>query len=160
MHLCCLFSAAYTLSTKGVPQQSQSKPAKGSPLREKKGRMSENSWRGNLGRTGGFYQDADWYSANLRRKVTQTWQSNQLYFPYLVQMPLVGKMMEELVAALPPLGNSKVRNGLIVIQLPSEGFGPAWWSWTGHHRSSGGLSKVVHMSALFWLIYTISIGPV
>ena len=73
MHLCCIFSAAYTLSTKGVPQQSQSEPAKGSPLREKKGRMSENSWRGNLGRTGGFYQDADWYSANLRRKVTQTW---------------------------------------------------------------------------------------
>ena len=109
MHLCCIFSAAYTLSTKGVPQQSQSEPAKGSPLREKKGRMSENSWRGNLGRTGGFYQDADWYSANLRRKVTQTWQSNQLYFPYLVQMPLVGKMMEELVAALPPLGSSKVR---------------------------------------------------
>ena len=153
MHLCCLFSAAYTLSTKGVPQQSQSEPAKGSPLREKKGRMSENSWRGNLGRTGGFYQDADWYSANLRRKVTQTWQSNQLYFPYLVQMPLVGKMMEELVAALPPLGNSKVSNGLIVIQLPSEGFGPARWSWTGHHRSSGGLSKVGHMSALYWLIY-------
>jgi len=53
--------------------------------------MSEYSWRGNLGRTGGFYQDADWYSANLRRK-----------------MPLVGKMMEELVAALPPLGDSKV----------------------------------------------------
>ena len=32
-------------------------------------RMSEHSWRGNLGRTGGFYQDADWYRANLRRKV-------------------------------------------------------------------------------------------
>ena len=28
-------------------------------------------------------------------------------------MPLVGKMMEELVAALPPLADSKVRIGLI-----------------------------------------------
>ena len=31
--------------------------------------MSAHSWRGNLGRTGGFYQDADWYRVNLRRKV-------------------------------------------------------------------------------------------
>ena len=69
--------------------------------------MSEYSWRGNLGRTGGFYQDADWYSANLRRKVTpHRHQCNKLY--NLVQMPLVGKMMEELVAALPPLADSKV----------------------------------------------------
>ena len=30
---------------------------------------------------------------------------------HLVQMPLVGEMMEELVAALPPLGDSKVRIG-------------------------------------------------
>ena len=31
--------------------------------------------------------------------------------PHLAQMPLVGEMMEELVAALPPLGDSKVRMG-------------------------------------------------
>ena len=31
----------------------------------------------------------------------------------LVQMPLVGKMMEELVAALPPLGNSKVSDRVV-----------------------------------------------
>ena len=64
----------YTLSVKGVPNQS-------TVLFEgKRIRMSEYSWRGNLGRTGGFYQDADWYSANLRRKVTLPWhRSNQLY---------------------------------------------------------------------------------
>ena len=85
--------------------------------------MSEHSWRGNLGRTGGFYQDADWYRANLRRKVhdLRNFRTRIIEFKvcgchhledfltsHLVQMPLVGKMMEELVAALPPLGNSKV----------------------------------------------------
>ena len=85
--------------------------------------MSAHSWRGNLGRTGGFYQDADWYRANLRRKVhhlrnfttriiefkvCDCHQLEDFLISHLVQMPLVGKMMEELVAALPPLGNSKV----------------------------------------------------
>ena len=73
----------YTLSVKGVPNQSTvlfEGLVLGSCLRGKRIRMSEYSWRGNLGRTGGFYQDADWYSANLRRKVTSPWhRSNQLY---------------------------------------------------------------------------------
>jgi len=49
------------------------------------------SWSAGIKRTGGFYSDADWYDANMPRK-----------------MPLVPAMMEELVAALPPLGDAKV----------------------------------------------------
>ena len=49
------------------------------------------SWTGGLGRTGGFYADADWYVANITRR-----------------MPLVTTMMEELVYALPPVGEGKV----------------------------------------------------
>jgi hypothetical protein len=57
--------------------------------------MSTNSsipsWTGGLARTGGFYQDGDWYAKNLARR-----------------MPLVPKMIEELVCSLPPLGEGKV----------------------------------------------------
>jgi len=49
------------------------------------------SWSNGIKRTGGFYSDADWYDANMKRK-----------------MPLVPAMLEELVAALPPLGDAKV----------------------------------------------------
>jgi len=49
------------------------------------------SWSAGLARTGGFYQDADWYAKNMPRK-----------------MPLVPKMVEELVSSLPPLGEGKV----------------------------------------------------
>ena len=59
-------------------------------------------------------------------------------------MPLVGKMMEELVAALPPLGNSKVivRVAGNRVIAAHEGVGPAGWGWSGHHGSAGGLHKV------------------
>ena len=60
-------------------------------------------------------------------------QSNKLY--NLVQMPLVGKMMEELVAALPPLADSKVLAFLAELPL-FEGFGPAGRRWTGYYSSS------------------------
>merc|ERR1712215_487179 len=49
------------------------------------------SWTAGLARTGGFYQDADWYVQNMPRR-----------------MPLVPLMIEELVSALPPLGDGKV----------------------------------------------------
>ena len=63
---------------------------------------------------------------------------------HLVQMPLVGKMMEELVAALPPLGNSKVSDRVAGNRVIAahEGVGPAGWGWSGHHGSAGGLPKV------------------
>ena len=49
------------------------------------------SWVKGLGRTGGFYQDGDWYARNMPRR-----------------MPLVPKMIEELVCSLPPLGEGEV----------------------------------------------------
>ena len=56
--------------------------------------MSTNSsipsWTGGLARTGGFYQDGDWYAKNVPRR-----------------MPLVPKMIEELVF-LPPLREGNV----------------------------------------------------
>ena len=59
-------------------------------------------------------------------------------------MPLVGKMMEELVAALPPLGNSKVSDRVAGNRVIAayEGVGPARWGWSGHYCSAGGLPKV------------------
>ena len=49
--------------------------------------------------------------------------------------------MEELVAALPPLADSKVL-ALLEDLLLFEGFGPAGWCWTGYYGSSWGLPKV------------------
>ena len=53
-------------------------------------------------------------------------------------------MMEELVAALPPLGNSKVSDRVAGNRVIAahEGVGPAGWGWSGHHGSAGGLPKV------------------
>ena len=48
--------------------------------------MKRPNWRQNLGRRGGFWQNGDWYDLHLERR-----------------MPLVVPMLEELVAALPPL---------------------------------------------------------
>lgn len=49
--------------------------------------MKKNpSWRQNLGRRGGFWRNGRWYDLHLERR-----------------MPLVMPMLEELVAALPPL---------------------------------------------------------
>lgn len=44
------------------------------------------SWRDNLGRSGGFWADARWYDLHLERSI-----------------PLCGPMLKELVFALPPL---------------------------------------------------------
>ena len=57
---------------------------------------------------------------------------------HLVQMPLVGKMMEELVAALPPLGNSKVSDRVAGNRVIAahEGVRPAGRGWSGHHGST------------------------
>lgn len=52
---------------------------------------SDDGWGLNLRRTGGFYKDPDWYSLQLDRK-----------------MPLVPKMLDELVFALPPLKEGRV----------------------------------------------------
>merc|ERR1711874_564000 len=49
------------------------------------------SWSPALARIGGFNQDGDWYNTNITRR-----------------MPLVPKMISELIYALPPLGNGKV----------------------------------------------------
>ena len=51
------------------------------------------SWVKGLGRTGGFYQDGDWYAKNMPRR-----------------MHLVPNMIEELVCSLPPLGDEEVRD--------------------------------------------------
>ena len=48
--------------------------------------MSTPNWRQNLRRRGGFWRDGRWYDLHLNRR-----------------MPLAMPMMEELVAALPPL---------------------------------------------------------
>merc|ERR1739836_109633 len=49
------------------------------------------SWSAGLARVGGFYQDGDWYNVNIFRR-----------------MPLVPKMVSELIYSLPPLGDARV----------------------------------------------------
>lgn len=49
--------------------------------------MKIPSWRQNLRRRGGFWKDGRWYDLHIERR-----------------MPLVMPMLEEMVAALPPLG--------------------------------------------------------
>ena len=75
--------------------------------------MSESSgvpsWSGGLCRTGGFYQDSEWYNHNIARYICRY----QLYWYWFycslsMRMPLVPKMIQELVFALPPLGEARV----------------------------------------------------
>lgn len=66
---------------------------------------SDDGWGVNLRRKGGFYKDPDWYSLQLERK-----------------MPLVPRMLDELVFALPPLKDGKLcdlaaGNGNAVVKI-------------------------------------------
>jgi SAM-dependent methyltransferase len=51
----------------------------------------DRSWRANIGRGGGFWADAQWYDAQIDRR-----------------MPGVSDMLAELTAACPPLGRARV----------------------------------------------------
>ena len=66
------------------------------------------SWSGGLGRSGGFYQDAEWYNQNIARFIIIISLTIMFWDIVSRRMPLVPKMIQELVFALPPLGEARV----------------------------------------------------